>query len=78
MEVKTAGDKPFEIEKVDYNRDLLAVNFEKTQTGRTYLVTLRLFLEKIKPGRLSEKLAIHTNLKEDPVKVVNVWGYVRD
>lgn len=78
LEIKAIGDKSFKIEKINYNHDLFEVNFKEVQAGRTYLVKLKLFLDKIKPGRLFEKITIHTNLKEDPVKVVNVWGYVRE
>jgi len=77
FKVKSAIKGEFKIEKIDYNHDLFEVNLREIEAGRTYDVELKLLAKKIHPGRLSEKLTIHTNMKDDPITVVDVIGHVK-
>lgn len=78
LKVKSIRGDHFKIEKVDYNRDLFEVNIQEVQAGQIYNIELKLPVKKIKPGRLSEKLTIHTNLEDEKLKVINILGYVKN
>ncbi|MDY7032874.1 MAG: hypothetical protein SVY10_13320 [Thermodesulfobacteriota bacterium] len=77
LNIKSVNNDQFKIDKVDYNSDLFEMNLREIQTGIKYAIDLKLPLEKIKPGNISEKLIIHTDLLDEPVKVVHISGYVR-
>ena len=63
FKVKYAVKGEFKIEKIDYNHDLFEVKLREIEAGRIYDVELKLLAEKLRPGRLYEKLTMHTNLK---------------
>ncbi len=78
LNIRPLMQDEMKIEKIDYNRDLFEVNIREVEPGRTYAIELKLPVKKIRPGRLREKLTIHTNLNVDPVNTVEVSGYVKE
>ena len=77
LNIKSVKKDRFKIEKIDYNGDLFELNLREVQEGLVYAIDLRLPLDKIKVGKLSEKLTIHTDLQDEPLKVVHISGFVK-
>ena len=77
LNVKSVRGDQLKIEKIDYNPDLFEASVREVQVGKIYAIDLKLFVEKMEPGRLSEKITIYTNTKDEPTTVVDVFGYVK-
>lgn len=75
--LKLHSKEAVRIEKIEYNKELFELRQREIQPNRVYLIDVRLFVNKIVPGRLFEKVRIHTNLKDEPVLRVDVVGNAR-
>ena len=76
LAVKSTRKNELRIEKIDYNRNLFEANIREVQKGRIYSIELKLDIGKMTAGKLSEKLTIYTNLEDQPMKEVEVFGDV--
>jgi hypothetical protein len=60
------------IERIDINQDLFETQIAEIEAGKRYRIDVILHAERLPKGASNEEMRVHTNLKDNPIKVIPI------